>query len=291
MKRTIRFEITTEYDNMTVEQVLHKKLDMSSALITDLKKYSDGILFNSEHIRTIDRVSTGGVLEVNIYENVSENIIPNDIEIDVVYEDEDILIVNKPPCMPTHPSAGHYEGTLANAVMAHYKNNGEEHVFRAINRLDKDTSGIMCIAKNSYANARLCKQINDGTLKRRYRAVATGCILHDGTVDAPILRESFIKRCVHPDGQRAITHYKVIKNTPEYTLLELNLETGRTHQIRVHMAHIGHPLVGDWLYGGRDSKELNGQLLHSSYLEFIHPMTNEIMKFYSDIDLERERFV
>ena len=117
MKRTIRFEITTEYDNMTVEQVLHKKLDMSSALITDLKKYSDGILFNSEHIRTIDRVSTGGVLEVNIYETVSENIIPNDIEIDVVYEDEDILIVNKPPCMPTHPSAGHYTGTLVRKNM------------------------------------------------------------------------------------------------------------------------------------------------------------------------------
>ena len=264
---------------------------MSSALITNLKKYSDGILFNSVHIRTVDRVTCGGIIEINIYEKVSEKIVPNDIPIEILYEDEDVLVVNKPSDMPTHPSAGHTENTMANAVMAHYQKNGETHIFRAINRLDKDTSGIMCIAKNSYANAKLCKQIKDGTLKRKYRAIAMGDICQDGTVDAPILRESFIKRCVHPDGQRAVTHYKVIKHNEKYTLLELSLETGRTHQIRVHMAYIGHPLLGDWLYGESGDSEFIGQALHSSYLEFIHPIKNEIMSFHNDMNREMERFI
>ena len=207
--------------------------------------------------------------------------------LDIVYEDEDVLVINKPPNMPTHPSMGNYENSLANGVMYYYKSKGEERVFSAVNRLDKDTSGLMAVAKNSYIHARLGEEIQKKELKRKYMCIVCGDVEHDGTVDAPIRRAdgSVINRIVAPDGQRAVKRYR------EYTLLEMELETGRTHQIRVHMAYIGHPLVGDWLYGTENHNIAKRQMLHSCYLCFTHPITGQIMEFKDEMAEDMRAFI
>lgn len=285
MKRMLEYTVTPEYDGEKLMTVLKRHFKMSTMLIKELRGYDDGFLLNGSHIRTVDSVHLGDILRITLHDQVSENITPVNIPIEVVYEDEDILIVNKAPNMPTHISVGNYENSLANAVMYHYKQNGEEHLFRAVNRLDKDTSGLMTIAKNSYVHARLADEMQTGELKRRYICIVEGDIAENGTVDAPIARKegSTIERAVSPKGQTAITHYKVIERYGTYTLLEMTLETGRTHQIRVHMAYIGHPLVGDWLYGTEDHKIAKRQMLHSCYIRLIHPITGEKIEFDSKI--------
>ena len=177
--------------------------------------------------------------------------------------------------------------------MYYYKSKGEERVFRAVNRLDKDTSGLMAVAKNSYIHARLGEEIQKKELKRKYMCIVCGDVERDGTVDAPIRRAdgSVINRIVAPDGQRAVTHYRVVKRYGEYTLLEMELETGRTHQIRVHMAYIGHPLVGDWLYGTEDHNIVKRQMLHSCYLCFTHPITGQIMEFKDEMAEDMRAFI
>ena len=235
----------------------------------------------------------GDILKITIRDTTSENIVPTDIPLDIVYEDEDVLVINKPSNMPTHPSMGNYENSLANGVMYYYKSKGEERVFRAVNRLDKDTSGLMAVAKNSYIHARLGEEIQKKELKRKYMCIVCGDVERDGTVDAPIRRAdgSVINRIVAPDGQRAVTHYRVVKRYGEYTLLEMELETGRTHQIRVHMAYIGHPLVGDWLYGTEDHNIAKRQMLHSCYLCFTHPITGQIMEFKDEMAEDMRAFI
>lgn len=291
MKRTLRTDIDKAFDGIKVEYVLRQKMKISGALIKELKKYSDGILLNSSHIRTIDPVHTGDVLTVNIYDTDSENIEPHNIPLDIMYEDEDILVINKQPHTPTHPSMGHFTDTIANGVMYHYNQNGEHHMFRAVNRLDSDTSGVMCIAKNSYSHARLGEALQSHELRRKYTAIVAGELTGSGTVDAPIARADFIKRVVREDGQRAVTHFKALEQLGNYTLIELQLETGRTHQIRVHMAHIGHPLLGDWLYGTEDKALFPRQALHSSYLRLIHPVTNEEMEFIPPLAEDMSGFI
>ena len=279
MDRVLEYEIPSEYDGANITTVLKRHFKISTNLIKDLKKYKEGIQVNGEHRRVVDFVAKGDILKITIRDTASENIVPTDIPLDIVYEDEDVLVINKPPNMPTHPSMGNYENSLANGVMYYYKSKGEERVFRAVNRLDKDTSGLMAVAKNSYIHARLGEEIQKKELKRKYMCIVCGDVEHDGTVDAPIRRAdgSVINRIVAPDGQRAVTHYRVIKRYREYTLLEMELETGRTHQIRVHMAYIGHPLVGDWLYGTENHNIAKRQMLHSCYLCFTHPITGQIM--------------
>ena len=182
--------------------------------------------------------------------------------------------------MPVHPSAGHYDDSLANRCAARFGG-----VFRPVNRLDAGTSGLMVVARDAHVHALLCKALHTGDFERRYLAVAEGVFAEkQGVVDAPIARVegSAIQRCVSPDGQRAVTHYRVLRNNSRFSLVELTLETGRTHQIRVHMASIGHPVAGDTVYGARrDPFGLNGQCLHARELSFIHPRTGERMTFHA----------
>ena len=293
MDRILEYEIPSEYDGANITTVLKQHFKISTNLIKDLKKYKEGIQVNGEHKRVVDFVAKGDILKITIRDTASENIVPTDIQLDIVYEDEDVLVINKLPNMPTHPSMGNYENSLANGVMYYYKSKGEERVFRAVNRLDKDTSGLMAVAKNSYIHARLGEEIQKKELKRKYMCIVCGDVEHDGTVDAPIRRAdgSVINRIVAPDGQRAVTHYRVIKRYGEYTLLEMKLETGRTHQIRVHMAYIGHPLVGDWLYGTEDHNIAKRQMLHSCYLCFTHPITGQIMEFKDEMAEDMRAFI
>ena len=293
MDRVLEYEIPSEYDGANITTVLKQHFKISTNLIKDLKKYKEGIQVNGEHKRVVDLVAKGDILKITIRDTASENIVPTDIPLDIVYEDEDVLVINKPSNMSTHPSMGNYENSLANGVMYYYKSKGEERVFRAVNRLDKDTSGLMAVAKNSYIHARLGEEIQKKELKRKYMCIVCGDVERDGTVDAPIRRAdgSVINRIVAPDGQRAVTHYRVVKRYGEYTLLEMELETGRTHQIRVHMAYIGHPLVGDWLYGTEDHNIAKRQMLHSCYLCFTHPITGQIMEFKDEMAEDMRAFI
>ena len=293
MDRVLEYEIPSEYDGANITTVLKQHFKISTNLIKDLKKYKEGIQVNGEHKRVVDLAAKGDILKITIRDTVSENIVPTDIPLDIVYEDEDVLVINKPSNMATHPAMGNYENSLANGVMYYYKSKGEERVFRAVNRLDKDTSGLMAVAKNSYIHARLGEEIQKKELKRKYMCIVCGDVERDGTVDAPIRRAdgSVINRIVAPDGQRAVTHYRVVKRYGEYTLLEMELETGRTHQIRVHMAYIGHPLVGDWLYGMEDHNIAKRQMLHSCYLCFTHPITGQIMEFKDEMAEDMRAFI
>ncbi len=283
MKRILEYRINSADDGRTIKDFLTNRCRMSGTLIKNLKMYDDGITVNGDRKFVTHILHNGDMLKISIYDEPSENIIPVKLDFEVIYEDEDIIIVNKPPHMPTHPSPGNIDNTLANALMYYWREKGEEHVFRAVNRLDKDTSGVMCIAKNSYSHALLCDEIKTHTLKRRYTAIVCGTLTDDGTICEPIKRESFIKRCVANDGQRAVTHYKVIETKGGYSLVSLELETGRTHQIRVHMSHIGCPLLGDWLYGEENHSLFDRQALHSCYLELVHPVSKEKIEFHSEL--------
>ncbi len=279
MKRTLRYTVPEDYAGKRVEDILRSRLEMSGSVIKRLKRYPDGMLLNGRHIRTIDTVRCADELEINIYDEVSENIGAEKIPIEIMYEDEDILVINKPPYLPVHPSPGHYTGTLANGIMYHYAENGESHAFHAVNRLDKDTSGVMCVAKNGYAHSILGAEIKTHELRRKYLAIVCGAPRAEGTIDAPIKRGNGLERFAAADGQRAVTHYRVLEQFCGYALVELELETGRTHQIRVHMSHIGCPLLGDWLYGTEDKQLFPRQALHSSQLRLIHPITKKELLF------------
>ena len=284
MEREILYIIDGEYKDI---QDYLKAKGYSASNITTLKKYENGIMLNGVWAYMNQKPELNDRLLVRVCENKkSENIVPVDIKLDIKYEDDDIIVINKAGDMPIHPSLNNYENSLANALMHYYK--GENFVFRCINRLDKDTTGLTIVAKHFLSAGILNIAMQNRQIKRVYNAIVKddGRLPNADTVDLPIAREddTLIKRKVSPDGQRAVTHFKVLKRFEKYSLIELRLETGRTHQIRVHMSHIGAPLVGDYLYNEDDyGKSFVRPLLHSKSLEFIHPITGERM--YLECDL------
>lgn len=244
-----------------------------SVTLVKKAKYG-GIFLNGENVTVRATVNLGDKIEVFLDEGKSEGIPPMDIPLKVLYEDEDILAVDKPTNMPTHPSKGNNLPTLANAVMGYY---GGNFVFRSVNRLDRDTSGIVIIAKNKISASALSSSMKKGLWSKKYNALVDGCPApKEATIDAPIERiaEGNIKREVRPDGKRAITKYRVIEDHGDSTLCEITLLTGRTHQIRVHMSHIGHPLSSDFLYGTPSEREY---FLRCVEISFPHPKTNQIL--------------
>ena len=250
-----------------------RRIGFSTSLITKVK--FGGVSLNGEVVTMRATVNPGDEITVSFPPEESENIEPMDIPLDVLYEDEHVLAVNKPKDMPTHPSRGNHLPTLANAVSSYL---GGPFVFRAVNRLDRGTGGIVIIAKNPFSAAILGRQMKERRINKKYIATVSGIPKDkEGRIDAPIARqtEGNILRVVREDGKRAITDYKVIGLTDDgNAVCEVTLHTGRTHQIRVHMAYIGHPLVGDFLYGiGRDE----GYDLTCSEISFYHPFTNELM--------------
>lgn len=292
MIRTFDYTIAAEDDNLSIQDFL-KKIGYSHAILVHLKKTPESILRNGkwEYVRT--RVTAGDKLRIVLSETEgSADILPTAIPLDICYEDADILVVNKPAGMPIHPSQGHHEHTLANAVCAYYKEQGEAYTFRCVNRLDRDTTGLVILAKNLLSSAILNQAIRERTIHREYIALADGLTPREGVIDAPIARKSgsTIERTVdYANGERAITHYKRLSYENGLSLLSLKLETGRTHQIRVHLKHIGHPLIGDFLYHPKYSELFSDkktespqadspylimrQALHSYRLQFTHPIT------------------
>ena len=280
--KRILLNITDELSGKDVKYILFNKLKMSAKLVKKLKTCDDGFMLNSERITVRAVVNKGDVFEVNIPEEKSENIVPGDIPINVIYEDDDILAVNKPYDMPTHPSLHHYDNTLANAVVNYYK--GSDFVFRTVNRLDRDTTGVVLIAKNQYSADLMCRQIRSREIRKTYLAICCGVPNPPtGTIEAPIRRmnDSIITRMVAKGGQYAKTDYKVLKSKDKFSLVKLIPHTGRTHQIRVHMAHIGHPLFGDFIYGTEEAGERTR--LHCSSLELLHPISGKSITLAADM--------
>lgn len=276
-----------EQEGIRIDQLLAQKIpDISRSRIQKLIEQGN-ITVRDKQIKANYKVRQGDVVKVNIPEPVVLDVRPEDIDIEILYEDEDIAVVNKPQGMVVHPAAGNYSGTLVNALMARCSSlstiNG---VIRPgiVHRIDKDTSGVLVIAKNDSAHRSLAEQIKVHSVKRVYYAIVEGVIKQDsGTVDAPIGRHPVERKkmaVVSKNGRRAVTHYRVIERFKKNTLIEARLETGRTHQIRVHMAYIGHPLVGDQVYGYKKQRfNLKGQALHAKTLGIIHPSTGEYMEF------------
>lgn len=283
MSEKLIFTVPEEYDNINALSFLKSYCKLSSRMITRLKREKNGILQDGKILRTIDNVFFGKTVEINLpTETIDIEAVKG--ELDILFEDEYMLIVNKPPSMPVHPVKQHQSDTLANIVSYYAKSKNNEFTFRAINRLDKDTSGIVFIAKDRYtANA------VKFALNKTYYAICEGELHGSGIIDQPIkLREdSKMVREVCADGQKAITEYNVIKSDKTHSLLELVLKTGRTHQIRCHMSHLGHPLAGDDLYGG--SLELiTRQALHCGKLTFIHPFTKENIEVFATMPKDME---
>ena len=267
----IKFIVPKEHNNIILKEFLRNYCNVSAKLLIDLKKEHNGICVNGEHKIVIDKVFTNDVITLTLPIDKNE-IIPIKMPLDIKYEDEHLLIINKPYNMPVHPtSCGHFDDTLANAVTYYMKENNEMYAVRAINRLDKDTTGLVIIAKNSYSAYTLGTDI-----EKTYVAICEGEIIKSGTIDIGISREEgrTIQRVANSNGQKAVTHYNVLEYKNGYTLVELKLETGRTHQIRVHMSHIGYPLAGDDMYGGKRDV-INHQALHCKEVKFNHPITKE----------------
>ena len=266
--REIEF-IITESDNGRQIREFLREFGVSSSLLKRLKQDENGITKNGESAKAIDTVSAGDILKIQI-ENRGCMPSPKKMEIEIIYEDKDILVLNKPPLLPVHESRNHIGDTLSNFVSYHL---AENTAFRAVYRLDRDTSGLVLTAKHELAAAKLA-----GSIKKDYFAVVSGIIKGSGTIDAPIARcgDSIIKRRVDENGERAVTHYQSVSTKNGNTLLKIHLETGRTHQIRVHFSHLSHPLLGDTLYGG-DTALITRQALHCKSICFTHPITEQEM--------------
>jgi len=293
MKRIFNYTIPTEYDGQTLLSFLKEK-KYSSQIITHLKRTANGILLNGKWGRVRDILHTSDMLTINIIETESsENIIATNLPLDIIYEDEDILVVNKAANTPIHPSQGNYDNTLANAVAYYYQQKGESFTYRCINRLDRDTTGLLIVAKHMYSASLLSEMVANREIHREYLAIATGKTPESGTITAPIGRVngSTIERHVDElHGDYACTHYRRIAYKNGYSLVSLKLETGRTHQIRVHMKHIGHPLPGDFLYNP-DYSMIERQALHSHKLSFKHPISGELLGFLADLPDDMKKII
>ena len=305
MQRTLTYEVTEEYDGMEILAFLRQK-GFSRNILSSMKKSGKTISHNNEqnHDHSILQngergyghsiLKKGDTLTVHIPETESdEKIIPVKMELDILYEDEDILVINKEANVPVHPSIGNYENTLANGVAYYFAQKGQDFVYRCINRLDRDTTGALILAKNPYSAAVLSTQMKRREIRRTYLAIVEGIPPKSGTIDAPVGRvdgSAITRQVDYEHGERAVTHFTrlaVVEKelSQSYSLIELHLETGRTHQIRVHMKHLGYPLPGDYLYHP-DYRIIGRQPLHSYQLEFVHPVTEKPMLFTAPVPLD-----
>lgn len=286
MARRIQYIIEEEYNGCKVKNYLRGKAKISSRLMNSLKTYDDGITLNGEHIRTIDILKTGDVLAVNIPDKFSE-IEPVEMPLEILYEDDDFIVMNKSPFIAMHPTHNHQGDTLANALTFHLQKEGKPTVFRAVGRLDKGTSGIVVCALNSHAAARI-----PTTAQKEYIAVVNGKTDEKGSIEAPIYRLDPMKtiRCVDERGDYALTHYEKVSGNDKYSVVRVKIETGRTHQIRVHFSHLGMPLVGDSLYG-EDEFNFGHQFLHCVKVNFIHPVAGKMMYFEADLPDDIKSFI
>lgn len=270
-----------------------KSKGFSSTVIRHMKETPEGIQKNSVWARVYEPIEEGDILTLHLVEmESSENIVPMPLPMNIVYEDQDLLVINKPAGMPIHPSQGNYDNTLANACAYYFEQKGEPFTYRCINRLDRDTTGLLILARHAYSASLLSNMVAKREIHREYRAIVTGKLPETGVVEAPIARVdgSTIEREVNfENGEYARTNFKCLAYKDGYSLASLKLDTGRTHQIRVHMKYIGHPLPGDFLYNP-DYSVITRQALHSYRLKFTHPITGEAMDFTAPLPEDMQIF-
>lgn len=284
--RHLEFVIPESYHERKVLHYLRGEAGLSSRLVNSLKQIPQGITLNGEHIRTVDLLHAGDILAVNLPEDVN-NIEPIAYPLDIVYEDSDVMVINKPAGLAMHPTHNHQGDTLANAVAAYFNEKGRSVTFRAVGRLDKGTSGLVLCALNKLAASKL-----SGNFTKIYYAAAGGVYRGSGTIDKPIFRPDPMKtlRAAGETGDRAVTHWQALWTDGHTSLLRIHLETGRTHQIRVHFASLGTPLCGDDMYGSQDNR-MGRPALHCGELTFTHPVTNEKLRFTADFPVDFQKIL
>ena len=289
-ERSLEYKITQEDEGKLVKELLMDRLHLSRREISHCKAFADGILINGEHVNVLYRTTCGELLKVTIHENtdMASEIVPMRGNLDIVYEDEDIIVVNKPAGIVVHPLKNHFDSTLSNHIAWHFKENGEKHVIRPVGRLDRETSGLIVFGKNRLSANVLNDQSIKGLKVKEYQALCSGFFENSkGMINSPIGLPPGVKmvRTIREDGDPALTYYEVLEQKKGFALVKLKLETGRTHQIRVHMKSIGHALLGDGLYGN-DLPEWFGMervALHSSHMEIIHPVTGQNLTFDAEM--------
>ncbi len=288
--RELIYTLTIEDGVMRTSDVMRDRLKLSSREVTRCKLFDDAVMCGEHKLRLIDKLVPGQTLRIKIYEDIENGseIVPSDTSIDIVYEDDDLIIINKPGNMVVHPSYCHYTDSLSNALAGYYKRTGQQHVMRVIGRLDRETSGLLIFAKNRHSAALLSDQCANMSRRKEYLALCEGIFKEvEGTIDEPIWenpKEKMIRE-VRAYGKEAVTHYKVEEQFNDCALVRLILDTGRTHQIRVHMSHIGHPLLGDSLYGKEvaDDHGMIRAALHAAHLEFDQPVDGKRLSFDADL--------
>lgn len=291
---------------LTVEEFAGERIDKALSLMESTWSRSqignwleqERITVNGVNVKAKYKVKMGDIIEIEVPDVMEElEIIPEDLNLEIVYEDADVLVVNKPRGMVVHPAPGHASGTLVNGLMHHCKDlSGINGVARPgiVHRIDKDTSGLLMVAKNDIAHESLVNQLVEKSVTRKYTALVHGHIAHEkGTVDAPIGRDQKDrqKQAVVDKGKHAVTHFQVIERFGEFTLVECRLETGRTHQIRVHMNYIGYPLAGDPKYGPKKTIDFDGQVLHAGVLGFVHPVSKQYLEFIAPLPEDFEAVI
>lgn len=286
----LEYVVKEKEKEKTINQIIKEKFDLSNRLFSKLIK-NKKIFVNGICVDTRTRANNDDKIVIDLnYNEDNSNIISQKMKLNIIYEDDSILLLNKPSGIAVHPSIKHYEDSLASGVKYYFESIGIHKKIRPVNRLDINTSGLILFAKNEYVQENLIKQMKLNKFVKEYLAVVEGILeVKKGVIDKPIGRKdgSIIERCVRTDGQNAKTEYEVINQTKEFSLVKCRLITGRTHQIRVHMAYIGHPLLGDTLYG-KKSTLINGQALHCHKLGFLHPITEKKLLFISDLSCEQK---
>jgi RluA family pseudouridine synthase len=292
MNRNIDYIIDKDSAGLRVEQFLRRKR-YSGQNLSEIKRMPKSILVNGVHYYMRQELSKGDHLQVRICETKnSEKIPPTNLPLDIIYEDEDLLVLNKPAGMPIHPSLNNYTNSMANALAYYFQSQGKPFIFRCCNRLDRDTSGLTIVSKHLVSGSILSDMTKYREVHREYLAIARGSVTpSEGTIQAPLGRKegTIIERTVDWEhGEDAVTHYKVVKEANGHSLVSLRLETGRTHQIRIHMKYLGYPLIGDYLYNP-DMEYMTRQALHSHHMEFTHPITGEHMSFTAPLPEDMAR--
>ena len=292
MNRNIDYIIDEDSAGLRVERFLRRKR-YSGQNLSEIKRMPKSILVNGVHYYMRQELSKGDHLQVRICETQnSEKIPPTKLPLDIIYEDEDLLVLNKPAGMPIHPSLNNYTNSIANALAYYFQSQGKPFIFRCCNRLDRDTSGLTIVSKHLVSGSILSDMTKYREVHREYLAIARGSVTpSEGTIQAPLGRKdgTIIERTVDWEhGEDAVTHYKVVKEANGHSLVSLRLETGRTHQIRIHMKYLGYPLIGDYLYNP-DMEYMTRQALHSHHMEFTHPITGEHMSFTAPLPEDMAR--
>lgn len=289
----LKLEVKNKEDEIRISEYLRYHAEFSSRFIRKVAR--DGrIRVNNERVTLSYELKIGDIISIVVDKEEEQNIIPEKMDLDIVYEDEDIIVVNKPKGMVVHPTKRYLNGTLSNGLLYYFREKNDKSIVRLVNRLDMDTSGLILVAKNAFSHMALARDMQRDDFVKSYLAVVHGNMKEKGgVIDKPIYRvgEGTVKRVIDERGQRSITRFQVVESYKDAELVKLTLETGRTHQIRVHLSSLGHPIFGDALYGEEEKELIERQALHAYRLEFPHPKSRKILKLESELPLDMKELI